>query len=77
MERLLSRGGGVLKGIGAELAAEVEIEVLGGGATRFSRIGASIQKVDRGNRSPSHRNLVRYDLRELKTVSVTEPVTIH
>ena len=73
----MARGGGVLEGIGAELAAEAEIEVAGGGATRFSGIGASIQEMDRGNSSPRRRHRVRSDLRELRPVSVTDPVTIH
>ena len=55
-DRLLARGGGVLEGIGAELAAEAEIEFAGGGATRFSGIGASIEEVECGNRSPRRRH---------------------
>ena len=43
---------------------------------RFSRIGASIQEVDPGNISPRRRHQVRSDLRELRPVSVTDPVTI-
>ena len=73
----MPRGGGVLEGIGAELAAEVEIEVLGGVATRFFGIGASIQEVDRGDSSPGSRHRVRFDLREIRPVSVTDPMTIH
>ena len=73
----MARGGGVLEGIGAELAAEAEIEVLGGGASRFFGIGASIQEVDCGNSSPCRRHQFCSDLRELRPVSVTDPVTIH
>ena len=69
--------GGVLERIGAELVAEAEIEVLGGGATRFSGIGASIQEVDCGNSLPCRRHRVRSDLRELRPVSVTDLVTTH
>ena len=54
--------GGVLEGIGAELAAVAEIEVAGGGATRFSGIGAYIQEVERGNSLPRRRHQVCSDL---------------
>ena len=68
---------GVLKGISAELVAEADIEVAGGGATRFSGVRLSIQEMDRGDSSPRRRHQVRSDLRELRPVSVMEPVTIH
>ena len=62
-DRLLERGGVVLEGVCAELAAEAEVKVAGGGAAWFSGIGASIQKVDRGNSLPCHRQQVRVDFR--------------
>ena len=73
----MARGGGVLEGIGAGMAADAEIEVAGGGATRFSGVRASIQEVERGNSLPCRRHRVCSDLRELRTVSVTDPVTVH
>ena len=48
--------GGVLKRIGAELAADMEVEVTGGEAAWFLGIRASIQKVDHGNISPRRRH---------------------
>ena len=41
------------------------------------RIRASIQKVDFGDSSPRHRHQVRSDFRDLRPVSVTDPVTVH
>ena len=57
----MKRGGGVLKVIGVELAAEAEVKVAGGGAMSFSGVGASIQEVDRGNSSPRRRHQVCSD----------------
>ena len=73
----MARGGGVLEGLGAELAAEAEVEIAGRGATRFSGIRASIQEVDCVNISPHCKHRVRSDLRELRPVSVMYQVTIH
>ena len=44
---------------------------------RFSGIKESIQEVDCDNSSPRRRHQIRSDLRELRPVSMTDPVTIH
>ena len=52
-----------MEGVRTELAAEAEVKVAGGGAAWFLGIRVSIQKVDRGNSLPCHRQQVRVDFR--------------
>ena len=73
----METGGGVLEGVRAELVADAQVKVSGGGAAWFLGDRVSIQKVDCGDRSPHRRHRVCTDLRELIPVSVTDPVAIH
>ena len=59
------------------MAAEAEVEVSGRGAAWFSGIRTSIQKVDLGDSSPRRRYRVRAEFRDIKPVSVTDPVSVH
>ena len=40
-------------------------------------VGASVQKVDRGDISPRRRHQVRVEFRELRPVYVTYPLAVH
>ena len=73
----MATGGGVLEVVRAELVADAQVKVSGGGAAWFSGDRVSIQKVDCGNSSPRRRHQVRADFREIRPVSVTVPLAIH
>ena len=71
------RWGGGLKGVRADLVAEAEVDIAGGGSAWFLRVKASIQKVDCGNSSPNFRHQIHTEFRELRPLYVTDPVAAH
>ena len=62
----------------AELAGKAFVEVFAADAGRFAGVGASFQKVGRGDRAPRRSNRVRFDAaRALRVISVTRPDAVH
>ena len=69
--------GGFLEVVRVDLEDEAQFKVAGGGTAWFLGVGASMQKVERGDILPRRRHLVCAYFKEIGPVSVTDTVAVH